>query len=229
MLILHEDLHSEAMHIAKVLEETLQIEPQLQSQDLSFLFKPLRKFKGFWHSCEEISEHFQAGKKEDVVMVLTPKDIYFGDKSKEDDFCFAYVQNDAQKTSIVISTARLKGEDGSPRTKLEVPQESYHKRLAVISLHEIGHDIIRGNHLQEAVWVNAETRYEISTGLHCPNNSCVLYQVGDVKTPDPKNGYIRVGNENRFDTGLDDLISRLKPEFFCADCKKSMRIYRRYK
>jgi predicted Zn-dependent protease len=229
MIILHENLYSEALHIAEVIEKSLSIKSSLKSEDLSFLFKPITKFDGFWHSCDEISKHFYTDTNGKRIIVLTPRDIYYCDESKEDNYCFAYEQDNSPKTSIVISTARLKGEDDKPRPELKVAQELYLKRLAVLALHEIGHDIVKSTHLKEDVWVNAETGYSIAMGLHCPNNRCALYQVSDVQTPDPKKGYIRVGSENRFDTGLDDLISRLASDFFCEDCRRNIQIDEKYR
>lgn len=229
MIILHEGLYLEASHIAKTLEKALSIRSSLREDDLTSLFEPIPEFNGFWHSCNRISQHFYESTKRKKVLVLTSKDIYFSNKSKDDDYCFGYDQDDPPKTCVVVSTARLKGTDDRPRQELEVMQEIYLKRLSVIALHEIGHEIVKGNHLKEAIWVNSETGYSIPTDVHCPNNGCVLYQVSEIQTPPPEKGYIKVGDEKRFDTGLDDLISRLTPDFFCEDCRNSMTINEKYR
>ena len=228
MIIVHENLKSEAQHISNVLRETLGIKSSLESQDMSFLFKPLPKFNAFWQSADKISKHFyQRGEK--AVIALTSKDLYFCDKSQEDDWCFAYADSNQKRVDIVISTARLKGKDSQPTQKLEISKELYYERLKVLALHELGHDIVNGQHLRKAFWVNTKTGYSIDTEYHCPNNNCTLYQVGDIQTPKPTEGYIRIGRTKRFDTGLDDLISRLPPEYFCDDCLASINIGKKYK
>jgi len=229
MIIVHEKLKAEAQHVASVLGDFLSIKPSLESKNLDSLFQPIPKFNGFSQSCDELYQSIHERIKEKVIVVLTPKDIYFCDKSQEDDWCFAYAYGNQRRLSIVISTARLKGKDSKPIQKLEIPKELYYERLKVLALHELGHDIVSGKHLRRAFWVNAETGYQINTHKHCPNNNCVFYQLGDIQTPDPKKGYMRVGRTKKFDTGLDDLISRLGPDYFCDQCMASMKIGRKYK
>lgn len=229
MIIVHEGLKAEAQHIASVFEEFLSLKPSLESANLEPLFKPIPKFNGFSQSCNELRQSIHERTKEKVIAVLTPRDIYFSDKSQEDDWCFAYAEGNQRRLTIVISTARLKGEDSQPMQKLEIPKELYFERLKVLALHELGHDIVNGQHLRKAFWANAKTGYSIDTGYHCPNNNCALYQVGDIQTPKPTEGYIRIGKTKKFDTGLDDLISRLSPNYFCDQCTASIKIDRKYK
>ena len=229
MIIIHEALDSEANHIAKIVEEVLSVDCALQSEDLSHLFERLERFNAFWHSCDRISEHLYSQTRGKKIIVLTSRDIYFNDESREDNWCFAYEQDNPPKTSIVISTSRLKGRDSSPGKELEIPENLYLQRLAAIALHEIGHDVVKGGHLQDATWVNAQTVYTVSTGPHCPNNDCVLYQVADVQTPHPREGHFLVGGQKRFDAGLDDLITRLNQAWFCGECIRSLEVDQKYR
>jgi predicted Zn-dependent protease len=226
MLILYENQSEEAKAIKEAIEKTLKIKARIEQKDLTFLFEPIPKFNGFWHSSDKIARRLS--EKEKTIMVLTSKDIYFEDNSKEDDFCFAYTVPSTRRADTVISTARLTGKDDSSREKRTIPKELYFQRLVAMAIHEICHDIVRGSHLKETIWTNSQTEYSLNTGLHCPNNNCVFYQVAGVRTPTPLEGHILVGGEKKFDTGLDDLIKRLNPEYFCDDCKKTIKVGKKY-
>lgn len=160
-----------------------------------------------------------------AVLVLTPKDLYVTTESKDDDWLFGY---NIGKVSVV-SNARMKRHDDQPSNKVEVADELYLKRVIVLALHEIGHDIVKGNHFQSAVWINSQTGYELPLGPHCIDNRCAMYEVVSIKTPSREEGHLRLGKEMRFDAGLDDVISKLNQTYLCDKCHDSKKIDSSYR
>jgi hypothetical protein len=213
MILVHEHMPREAEDTAIVLKEVYGIESVLIEDSLDKVFVPIPEFQGFVQSYYELIDHFKiaASKK---LMVLTPKDIYISNQNKDDEWIFGYqVANLA-----VISTARMKRSDSQPSSILEVPYELYKKRLQYLAIHELGHDIIQAQHFRPASWVNAKTGNVVALGDHCTDNGCVMYEINDIQSPAPETGYLLLGDEQRFDSGLDPTIARLGPDWFCRRC-----------
>jgi predicted Zn-dependent protease len=110
---------------------------------------------------------------EKKVLVLTHRDIYANNSSKNDDWIFGYCSGNL----TLASTARMKRFDSQPSSVLEVPEELYFRRLETLAIHEIGHGVVRAPHLQLATWVNAQSGGELWLGMHCTDNTCVMYEV----------------------------------------------------
>jgi len=221
MLILHEGLSEEATLLANTLMRELDIFCETQLMDFSEFFFPIQQFEGYNYSIDMFKQKLG---KDKAKLILTGKDIYYKTISKDDDWIFA--ENNENIT--VISTARLKRYDDEPSCNIEVPKGIYFKRLSHIVLHEIGHDIIKGKHMRDAVWVNAQTGYQINLEEHCPDNRCIMYQVAGINTPLPEEGHMLVGGEKRYDTGLDELIARAYANKFCENCRISTVIDGKY-
>ena len=137
-------------------------------------------------------------------------------QSKDDSWVFGFNGN----AVTIVSTARLKCADNKPSKVLEVCEEKYLRRLELLVLHEIGHDIVKVQHLVEVKYSNLATGYEFPLGPHCCDNCCALYEIIDVTAPE--NSCVVIGEEKHFDVGLDDLLERLHPDFFCDKCKSSI-------
>jgi predicted Zn-dependent protease len=223
MKIIHESLPEEASQIAKSLKEILGLESELMEADLGEAFVPIPGFDGYWSSALELVEFLNLAEGK-VALVLTPRDIYSNNKSKDDDWGFGYTWGKL----TVVSSARLKRYDDKPSKELQVPPELYLKRLKALSIHEIGHKITHADHFQKAVWVNAKTGYEMDLGFHCNDNTCVMYEIVDIRAPPETEGYLRLGQERRYDAGLDDLLERINPNWFCDRCRRSIRIDEKY-
>jgi hypothetical protein len=130
----------------------------------------------------------------------------------------------------VVTTARLRGTDSRPRRSLNVERELYLRRLSLMTIHELSHDLINGaSHHQEAAWVNARSGAETSLGPHCDDNSCAMYEVVDISAPPRDDGYLRLGNKCLYDAGLDEHLERLRADWFCPRCRDCIVIPELYR
>ncbi len=226
MLIVHENMPGEASIIAGALRDAYGIGSDIEHVNLEGVFTPIPEFGGYLASGVQVTLALQKFKSErgkgvgKATLVLTPRDLYSGNDSREDDWIFGYNIGDIS----VASSARMKRPDGQPSSDVQVERDLYLRRLKVLAVHEIGHDVVQGEHLQLATWVNVQTGHELWLGRHCTDNTCVMYEVADIRTPKPTEGYIRLGTEKRFDAGLDEVIQRLRPDYLCGDCRDAVKI-----
>ncbi|MFH1649872.1 MAG: hypothetical protein ABIA93_04950 [Candidatus Woesearchaeota archaeon] len=223
MIIVHEGLGEEASRLARTFREVYGLDSQLIDRDLEGAFVKVSELEGFWaydYYLEKALKEF--GNKK--VMVITPRDIYAG-TSKDDDWIFGYCADKA----TLVSTARMKGQDSRPRTTLEVPNEKYMRRLEAVAVHEIGHKVVRSPHLEMATWVNDRTGHELTLGPHCTDNTCVLYEIVDIRAPPKEEGHMRLGSKKKYDAGLDDVLERMVPTWFCETCLPTIQIDETYK
>ncbi len=226
MLIVHENMPEEAANVAQAVKSTYGIDSVIELIGLEETFTPIPKFKGYWHSSIRVAGALrefttESGKETGkAILLLTHRDLYLGDDNQEDNWIFGYNTGNIS----VVSGARMKREDNVPSDELHVSRDLYLSRLKVLGVHEIGHDVINRERMQIATWVNAKTGYELNLGPHCTDNTCVMYEVVDIKAPPQTDGYMRLGTEKRFDASLDDLIRRLRPDYLCTDCRDSVKI-----
>lgn len=224
MIIVHESLTKEAERIAHRFREVYGFDSNLVEMDLTSAFTPVTRFEGFWHFNENI-EKFLVEYGGKAVQVLTPRDIYVNDASQNDDWIFGYCLGKL----TVCSTARMKRGDNKPSATLEVSEELYLKRLEILAVHEIGHDVVTAPHFKMATWVNSQTGHELGLGPHCTDNTCVMYEVVDIKAPLREEGYMRLGAQKKYDAGLDDVLGRMNPKWFCDICRPSIKIGKSYR
>lgn len=118
MILLHERMHSEATHLGGLIEEVFAIPVRLIEDDLERLFVPLPKFAGC--RCEPNSTLLTREFPDTAVFLLTPRDLYLGEKSKDDEWVLGV--NVGQFS--VVGTARLMGHDNAPRSFAESHQGS---------------------------------------------------------------------------------------------------------
>ncbi|MBI2666664.1 hypothetical protein HYX13_03575 [Candidatus Woesearchaeota archaeon] len=224
MIILHEHLPQEAEHIAEIVRQIYNIPIRLDDQILRNFFPALLKFQGHltsqpWKE-DTLSEIFSGEK----ILILTPRDLYCNDHSKDDDWIFGY----SRENVAVVTVARMKKRDRQPSETLHIPEKDYLKRIATLAVHEIGHDIIGREHMQPAVWINTKTDYKLPLGPHCTDNRCAMYEVVDIQAPSKEEGYMQLGEEKKYDAGLNDLLERMYPEMLCFPCKEAVNIPERY-
>jgi len=224
MILLHEDMHLEAEKIALAIKDFFGLDTSIINKSLDGAFQPILEFDGFWYSSRGLDKAVRkyAGK---AVIVVTPRDLYINDQNKEDDWIFGYYHNDL----TVVAAARMKRPDNKPSKDIQVPFDLYIKRLSALAVHEIGHDVVKAPHFQPATWVNASTGYKLGLGRHCTDNSCIMYEVVDIRSPPPAEGYMLLGTEKKFDAGLDDVLERLNPTWFCDRCAKSIVLEEKHK
>ena len=191
MKLYHEDMPEEAEVAAAALEEVYGIKSNLEKIELDGVFTPLPEFDGFQSSSQQISQHLDLGKGKSVL-VLTPRDIYYNNKSKLDDWIFGYSNIFGLN---VVSSARMKGFDSSPSRELVVPKNVFLGRLLQVVVHEIGHDVVHGKHFKKTYWVNTKKGYKLPLGSHCSDNRCVMYEVVDINAPPREEGHMKLGNE----------------------------------
>lgn len=230
LTILHEALQEEAQEVEKALKEVYGLKSKLINKNLEGLFPVIPEFNGYfplgWHGIDFASSFGNA------VLILTPRDLYGDNKSKEDDWVFggAYHGNELGKDLCVsiISNARMKRYNSQPSEIIEVPKPLYFKRICTTAVHEIGHDVVKASHLKQAKLVNAKTGYEFELGPHCDDNKCVMYEIIDINSPPKEQSYLLLGEEKKYDAGLDETIKRMYPTWLCEKCKASVKIDNKY-
>jgi predicted Zn-dependent protease len=223
MIILHEYLDQDIGIISKEIAKTFDVHPMIVNTDFGDIFKPTKNWKGFLHSDEELLSFVKKyhGLKS---IIFTPRDLYIDDKSHEDGWIFGY---SVDKFSVV-TTARMKRFDNKPSKEVFVPRNKYLDRVINMAIHEIGHDVVKGNHLLSAKWVSLKNNYSFELGSHCTDNKCVLYEVVDITTPPKEEGHMLLGEEKVYDTGLDELLERRYANYFCKKCRDSIVLDKGY-
>ena len=233
MIILHENLEKEAIVISKTLNEVYGFEAQLVDKNMDGLFTAIPEFNGF-HS-ELTVDLVTALKKFNgkAVLILTNRDLYIRKDSKDDDWVFGVNHLEPYAHISVVSNARMKRcNDSRLSQEIEVPFECYIKRLKAFSIHEIGHDVVveaKASHYRQAKWVNIRKKSELPLGLHCTDNSCVMYEVVDINAPSKEEGYMQLGDEKKYDAGLNGVLGRIQRKWFCKKCLDAIEIGKKYK
>ncbi len=217
MIIIHEGLPKEAKALDEIIKEIFGFSNVLREIDLSGNFRRLAGTPGFCHFPFEIRDRVPELRQEKKVLLLTYRDLYAGD-NPEDDWIFGFHAGNL----MVSSSARMKGPDNKPRESLEIPEGSYLARMVFVGIHEIGHDVVKAEHYLPAVWINAKTGHQLEMGRHCTDNTCVMYEIVDIIAPPPEEGHMLLGEEKKFDTGLDEQLRRTRPDYFCARCKPTI-------
>ena len=223
MLIIHENMQKEAEHIAETLRDVYGFESKLSNKNLKKVFQPLPEFNGYWESFSSFLDYLKNEKRS--VFVLTPRDMFFDNVSKEDDWAFGY---SGGKLSVLAS-ARLKRPDNKPSDVLCIPEKQYFKRLDQMAVHEVGHDVVHAKHMEQAIWVSTKNNHKMPLGPHCTDPSCVMYEVVDIKAPPKEEGYMLLGIKKIYNAGLDEIIEKNYPDRFCKKCKKGIIIPDYYK
>jgi predicted Zn-dependent protease len=232
MILLHENLDKEVIEISKTLSEVYGFNSQIINKNLDGLFTPIPKFDGFKseltaEKLESVSTEFN-GK---AVLILTKRDLYSKEDDRNEDWVFGVNHIEPYAHISVVSNARIKRYDNQLSQEIEVPFDLYIKRLKALSIHEIGHDVVKANHYREAFWVNTYKKdYKpLPLEKHCIDNSCVMYATVDIKAPSKEEGYMRLGSEKKYDAGLDDVLERIYPKWFCGKCLEAILIDEKYK
>ncbi len=207
MIIVHENLEREALSVARTLEDAFGLNARVIPSSLENVFLEFPEVGGYRTSDHQVIGFLRNIAGKEYAMILTSRDIYSGSQ-KDDDWVMGYCPG----RFSVVSTARLNAE--SP--------EIYLARINYMAIHEVGHNAARAGHFLTASWVNSETGHQQSLGPHCDDKRCVMYEVVDLKAPKPEEGYLLLGNEKRYDAGLDDMLARRYPDWFCSPCMESM-------
>jgi predicted Zn-dependent protease len=224
MIIWHENLEKEAIEISKTLNDVYGFKTQLINKNMDDLFTAIPEFDGFRpESTANLATALEKfnGK---AILILTNRDLYFEKNSKDNDWIFGF----CDANLMAVSNARMKRYDNQPSQEIVVPLDLYLKRLKALSIHEIGHDVVKANHYQEAVWVNTRINYRLKLGLHCTDNSCVMYEIVDITAPFKEEGYLQLGDEEKYDAGLDDVLERIYSQWFCKKCLDAIVIGKKY-
>lgn len=227
MILLHERMQSEATHLKGLIEEVFAIPVRVLEESLERFFVPLPEFEGY--SCVPkmalLAEEFP----DTAVFLLTPRDLYLDDKSKDDDWVFAANFGPNFGQFSVVATARIMGRDSKPRSSLIINKELYLRRLSLMTIHELAHDLVKeASHHQDASWVNVRNGTAMPLGPHCDDNSCAMYEVVDITAPSNDEGHLKLGNKLLYDAGLDQQLDRLRADWFCSRCKDNIVIGESY-
>jgi hypothetical protein len=212
MILVHDNLHPDAVHLQRVIEEVYGIPVELRDRSVSDLFTQIPEFNGY---LDEPRRDILAREFPNMaILLLVPLHLYGQAKSREDDWVFGA----SYGLLSVIATPLLKVGD----------RDLYLRRLSYMGIHELGHDLIRAPHHIEAIWVNAKTGYCMPLGAHCDDNSCVMFEIADTKTPSKDEGHLLFGGSPRYDAGLDDCLRILRPDWFCPRCREHLVIPKAY-
>lgn len=224
MIILHENLPKEANRISGTLKSVYGFSSKLENRNLEAVFVPAPKLNGHFQSICSFRDFQEANFPNKKILIITPRDIYSDVTKNKDDWLLGYHSDDI----MLVSTARIKRPDNSPSQTLRIPEAHYMKRLEFMAIHEIGHDVVKSDHMQEASWINTQLGQKLQLGLHCTDKKCVLYEIVDIKTPPATEGYMRLGNEKQAGAGLDEALERIYTDWLCGKCKEAIKIGKEY-
>ena len=225
MILLHEGMPDEAAHLQRVIKQVFNIPVLVLEDDLDRLFIPLPRVQGFHYlpTKEILLQEFPGA----AVLCLTRRDLYQGDQSQDDQWVFGAIPYDGHHSAV--ATARLMGNDNSPRTSPNIGKDLYLRRLSLVAVHELAHDLVNAPHYQNAAWVNVRNGISMSLGPHCTDHSCAMYEVVDVTAPPADEGYLQLGDSCFYDAGIDELLARLRPDWFCPRCRDHLVIMDEYR
>lgn len=236
MIIIHENAPFEAKLVAKEAKKHFGIETGLVEGKVNELFFKIKNFSGESYMINPLTVDHLKRTLGAAFMVLTPRDLYNLDSSQGDD----WILGGQYGLASIVSLARMKTQTGVPSEGICIDLEKYSRRVSLLCLHEIAHDLINANkpsHLKDAYWVNAATGYRQRLGMHCLDNRCLVYETVDVVTPTAEQGWLLFEDEEdskkgtsvkRFDAGIDDNAQRLYPELFCERCRAVSRVPAEY-
>jgi hypothetical protein len=224
MILMHEQMPEEAAHLKQTIEQVFGIPVLLREDNLDRFFIPLPKVEGFFYLPRKdlLLQEFPRT----AVLFLTPRDLYGGDQSKDDEWVFGATPFVGHYS--VLATARLLGHDSSPRKSLDIDTGLYLRRLSFVAIHELAHDFVKAPHFQEAAWVNVRNGTTMPLGPHCMDHSCAMYEVVDIVAPPKGEGYLQLGNDCFYDAGMDEHLDRLRTDWFCSQCRDHLVIADEY-
>lgn len=223
MILLHEQMRSEATYLKGLIEDVFALPICMVEDSLNRFFDPLPEFEGYLYKpkMDLLEKEFI----NTAVFILTKRDLYDIGYSRDDE----WVLGGSFGKISVVTVARLMGKDSTPRTSLEVAREIYLRRVSLMTIHELGHDLVKAPHHQESSWVNIRNGYEVRLGRHCDDNHCAMYEVVDITTPPQSEGYLKLGSKHLYDAGLDQHLDRLQANWFCSRCKDHIVITDEYR
>src|SRR3989344_5261476 len=112
MRIAHESMPEEAEEISFQLGKVYGFKNEIVQKDLSSLFPSIPEFGGF-RIADELYLSFNDLTKR-KTLVLTPRDLFAANKSKEDDWIFGSCAGNL----MIASSARMKGKNSLPTIQL---------------------------------------------------------------------------------------------------------------
>lgn len=240
MIIVHENLEREANAVAEALGHHFNINSTIRNEEHPELFRKI-DLEGFIGDCYATHlvrlQEYLNSLGNHAAMLITSRDFYHDYvKSQKDD----WVLGSNYGLMNFASVARLRGKNGNPSQKIEVPIEKYLRRVNALCLHEVGHDIVdsrQAKHMKMASWAPIDGE-ALPLGMHCTDNRCLMYEVVDVKTPPREEGCLTLadkmpdgtfGNtEERYDAGLDECIDRQYDTLLCGRCRDCVNIGKEY-
>lgn len=211
LLIVHERLHDEAVHVQNVLN-ALGVTSRIVERSLEDAYGKGKNVSGFLRKSEQFHQKAVGAKR---AVVLTARDVFASEHA--DSWVFGYNRGEL----FFVAAARLKGKTALPQEAVTIPRQQYLDRIAFVVLHEIAHAAVTSRHLKEAVWMGQGFQQKL--GKHCTDSQCTLYEIVDLKTP--TDGYMLLGREQRFDVGLDGLMARRHKAYFCKTCLPHVKKY----
>jgi predicted Zn-dependent protease len=219
MILVHNEMNEEAEHLRHSIESVFGIAVRPVTGDTDNFLWPMPEWEGF-SALPNIPRLDQTFPRT-AVLLLTSRDIFANTNSIDDDWLFGINLG----SCITVATARIQGPDARPRFTRSVDKKVYLRRLSLVAMHEVGHELLKtAPHHQETAWINGNTGDRLDLGPHCDDNTCAMYQSVDISAPHPSEGYVEMGERRLFDAGLDDHLTRLRTEWFCTRCSDYLEI-----
>ena len=209
MLLLHEDMPTEAAAAAAAIKGAYGFRVSVREAEITRILPLIPAFNG--RLAEPLRLQQVPGVETPGCVALIRTDLFMDDQSIEDDWAFGVEQGEF----VLVSDARMRSRAGQT-SDLRV------RRLAAIVVHEVGHAVVSGPHLRPAIWINVARKYELHLGPHCWDRRCAMYEVADLVAPPPEEGHILLADEIRRDTGLDELLDRIYEAWLCDRCRTSI-------
>jgi len=209
VLLLHEMMDSEADAAADAVRQAFGFKVTSREAAVSSVLPAIKTFDGRYG--RPVFLCTLPGSPGPGSLGLTRADLFFGDEPKSDDWVFGVTSGQF----ALVSTAHL-------ATTKEPGEALLFGRIALMTVHEIGHAVVTGPHLKPTEWVDAVTGSRMPLAEHCSDRRCAMWEVADLVTPPLEEGYIELAGVIQTDTGLDDLIARRYDDWFCLDCRASI-------
>lgn len=216
MILIHEHPGAHIEKAAQEISKILDFKYIVIATDFSDVFQLERKHKELSQSKERMHYRLRwyKGMKS---LVFTPRDIYKENGQTSKEWLWSYTFKDFS----AIATARLKRYDDKPSQNIIVPEEKYIERIIGVTLRELGYELVKGKHLHNARQIKQNGK-EKDLGFHCIDNKCVMYAYTGINALPADKAHVFIGGEQRTDSGLDELLDRRYPEWFCKDCKNTL-------
>ncbi|HYR75893.1 MAG TPA: hypothetical protein VEM96_08625 [Pyrinomonadaceae bacterium] len=228
MILLHEQMENdEAEFLKGVIEGVYKIPVRVSDYNLDPFFEKISATGEFYCNDPNLNGQLAKQFQGKAVFLLTRRDIFVCNMlapfSKADQWAFGGTSESGPYHTVSIG--RLMGQTSTAASSLSIDRDRYLRRLELLAIHELGHNIVHNQgHYKKAHYVNATTGERVCLGRHCDVNTCVMYEVIELRTPPCDQEYLELDGERRCDAGLNEHLDRVNVDWFCVNCKDKLHL-----